>query len=184
MYGEYGDYSELDARLSYTEFAEPIFVPPPTTSNINEAVTEIIPTGGLTYTRSGGTVEIFPDNTGDATFGSVSQADALVAGSGLLGRSASEVRAAIETKKITTGTVSIDPGSIAATSTGTATATISGAAIGDVVSLGRPAGLSDDLIFSGCRITGANTLTVYLYNPTASPIDDGSLSWDYALIKA
>lgn len=82
-------------------------------------------------------------------------------------------------KKIQGGTFNADPGSIGATSTGTVDVTITGLAVGDVVILMRPDGLHDDLIFSGHRVQAANTLRIYLYNPTAGAIDDGSLQWEF-----
>lgn len=85
-------------------------------------------------------------------------------------------------KKIQAGSFAADPASIPATSTGTVDITITGLAVGDVVVLMRPNGLSDDLIYSGCRVQAANTLRIYLYNPTAGAIDDGSLTWEYCWI--
>lgn len=180
---EYG-VQDVEERLTYVELATPATVNPATLVDQSGVVTEVIATGGLDSARAAGSgvVEIFPNSATTARFGVVQQATALSAGAGLLDRSAAEVRAAIEVKKIVTGTVSVNPGSIGATSTGTGTGTITGLAVGDVVSLGRPVGLDDDLIFSGCRVTGVDTLTIYLYNPTAAPIDDGSLNWDYAWI--
>ena len=81
--------------------------------------------------------------------------------------------------KITAATVSIDPASIAATSRGATTFTVTGAAVGDRISMEPPAGLNDDLVFVGARVTAADTATVYLYNPTAGAIDDGALTWNY-----
>jgi hypothetical protein len=82
-------------------------------------------------------------------------------------------------KEIDRGTVAVDPGSIGATSTGTVDVTITGLAAGDFVMLMRPDGLHDDLIVSGHRVQAADTLRIYLYNPTGGAIDDGSLTWEY-----
>lgn len=82
------------------------------------------------------------------------------------------------------GTISIDPGSIAATSRGAITWTLTGAVTTDRISMEPPAGLHDDLVFAGASITGTNTVTVYLYNPTASPIDDGANTWKYTWSRA
>jgi hypothetical protein len=77
-------------------------------------------------------------------------------------------------------TVAIDPGSIAATTRGTATGTLTGAAAGDaVVAIGIPSGLDDDLIYMGADISAGNTVRIYLYNPTGGAIDDGSNNWDF-----
>lgn len=82
-------------------------------------------------------------------------------------------------KRIDAGTVSINPASIAATSRGATAVTISGAAVGDRVVFSPPSGLEDDLLFVGAAVTGANTATVSLYNPTAGAIDGAALTWDY-----
>lgn len=74
-------------------------------------------------------------------------------------------------------TTSVNPGSIGANSTGTVDMTVTGIAVGDVVMLNRPAGLDDDLVFSGCRVQTVDTVRLFLYNPTAAPIDDGANDW-------
>lgn len=84
--------------------------------------------------------------------------------------------------RIDTGTVAINPGSIAATSRGTVTFTLTGAAAGDMIHMQPPATLNDDLLFVGAEVTSADTVTVYLYNPTAGAIDDVSLTWRYIWI--
>lgn len=82
-------------------------------------------------------------------------------------------------KYVGIGTVSVNPGSIAANTRGTATATISGVASGDFVSLMPPSGLNAGLLYCGCYVSGADTVTIVLYNATGSPIDDGALTWTY-----
>lgn len=82
-------------------------------------------------------------------------------------------------KKITSGTISINPGSIATVSRAATTFTLTGAAAGDKVLMEPPAGLDDDLLFVGARVTADDTVTVYLYNPTGGSIDDGALTWGY-----
>ena len=86
-------------------------------------------------------------------------------------------------KKITAATVSVDPGSISATSTGAVTITVTGAAAGDIVVFQPPA-LNDDLVFSGANVTAANTVTLYIYNPTGDAIDDTAKTWTYLWIDA
>src|SRR5262245_46499287 len=75
-------------------------------------------------------------------------------------------------RKILSGSTAVNPGSIGATSTGTGTLTLTGIAAGDHITLLRPAGLHDDLIYSGHRISAANTVLIYFYDPTAGSIDD------------
>lgn len=77
------------------------------------------------------------------------------------------------------GSVSIDPASIASVTRGVGVATIVGVALGDVVVMIPPAALNDDLLFVGARVTAADTVNVYLYNPTGGAIDDTARSWDY-----
>ena len=84
-------------------------------------------------------------------------------------------------KKITAGTAAVDPGSISATSTEAVTVTVTGAAAGDIVVFQPPA-LNDDLVFSGANVTAANTVTLYIYNPTDGAIDDTEKTWTYLWI--
>lgn len=79
-------------------------------------------------------------------------------------------------REISTGTISIDPPSIATVTRGAPTFTLTGAAAGDFVVMLPPSTLNDDLCFVGADV-GANTVTVYLYNPTAGPIDDTAKTW-------
>lgn len=80
------------------------------------------------------------------------------------------------------GTTSLDPGSIGATTRGSVTFTLTGAKTGDIVVMNPPAGLNDDLIFCGATVTAADTVTVYLYNPTAGSINDTASTWTYLWI--
>lgn len=80
------------------------------------------------------------------------------------------------------GTVALDPGSISTVSRGTVTFTLTGAATTDIIIMNPPATLNDDLIFAGARVTSADTVTVYLYNPTGGSINDGELTWSYVWI--
>jgi hypothetical protein len=81
--------------------------------------------------------------------------------------------------KLRMGTIAIDPPSVASVSRGAATATLTGAKVGDVVVLLPPAALNDDLVFCGADVTADDTLTAYLYNPTGGAIDDSSRTWRY-----
>lgn len=83
-------------------------------------------------------------------------------------------------RKIDVANVSIDPPSLAAQARGSVTFTLTGAVVGDLVVMMPPAGLSAGLIYCGCDVTAANTVTVYLANLTGAAIDDGALSWGYA----
>lgn len=85
--------------------------------------------------------------------------------------------------QIKTGTVSINPGSIAAVTRAGTTFTVTGAAAGDVLVLNPPAALNDDLLYVGAAVTGANEGTVYLYNASGDAIDDSARDWRYVLIS-
>ena len=82
------------------------------------------------------------------------------------------------------GTIAINPASIPTVSRAATTFTITGAKVGDVLVCNPPATLNDDLLFVGAAITADNTATVYLYNPTASPIDDAVGTWTYLWIDS
>ena len=80
------------------------------------------------------------------------------------------------------GTGTIDAPSINATTRGSATFTLTGAATTDIIIVNPPADLNDDLIFCGATITAADTVTIYLYNPTAGAIDQASATFSYCWI--
>jgi len=82
-------------------------------------------------------------------------------------------------KKIVKGTGAIDFSSVAAGETGSGTITVTGAAVGDVVVVNPPA-LTTGLGFAGAAVTGANTVTVYVVNASAAPIDQASATFTYS----
>ena len=77
--------------------------------------------------------------------------------------------------KVLTATASLAVPDILAAASATVTMTVTGAAVGDLVLLGLPAGLSAGMIVRG-DVTGANTVTVRLYNATAATIAAASYS--------
>lgn len=81
-------------------------------------------------------------------------------------------------KTIKSGTGVADFPSITNGTTGSATFTVTGVAVGDVVSVNPPA-LTTGLVFAGAAVTGANTVTVYAVNASASPIDQASANFTY-----
>jgi len=80
------------------------------------------------------------------------------------------------------GTVSIDPANLNATTRGATTFTLTGAATTDIIIVNPPSTLDDDLIFAGAAVTAADTVTVYLYNPTAEAINQAAATFSYCWI--
>lgn len=84
--------------------------------------------------------------------------------------------------KIVSGTASVDPGSIGAETRGSVNVTIPGLATTDRVILHPPSGLNGGILYCGCDVTAANTLTIYLYNATNGSIDDVARTWKYGYL--
>ena len=80
------------------------------------------------------------------------------------------------------GTVAIDPANLNATTRGATTFTLTGAATTDIIIVNPPADLNDDLIFCGAAVTAADTVSIYLYNPTAGAINQASATFSYCWI--
>ena len=80
------------------------------------------------------------------------------------------------------GTASVDPASIPTVSRGSVTFTLTGAKTTDIIIVNPPADLNDDLIFCGAAISAADTVSIYLYNPTGGSIDDAAATWQYVWI--
>ena len=80
------------------------------------------------------------------------------------------------------GTVEIDPAAINATTRGGTTFTLTGAATTDIIIVNPPSTLNDDLIYCGAAVTATDTVTVYLYNPTAGSINQAAATFSYCWI--
>ncbi len=80
------------------------------------------------------------------------------------------------------GTASVDPASIAGTTRGSVTFTLTGAKTTDIIIVNPPADLNDDLLFVGAAISAADTVSIYLYNPTGSAINETSRTFSYVWI--
>jgi hypothetical protein len=76
------------------------------------------------------------------------------------------------------GNVSVDPPSISLTSTGVATASVTGLAANDVCACAARTNFDDDLVPHECFGT-SNTLNIRIYNPTLGSIDAGAQTVDY-----
>jgi hypothetical protein len=85
--------------------------------------------------------------------------------------------------KVRKVTVEVDPASInAVTKAGTAVV-VTGVAAGDIVIATPPATLEDDLIPAGAVVTGADEVTIYLYNGSAGAVNGAALNWVLTVIE-
>jgi len=78
---------------------------------------------------------------------------------------------------------SVDLPSIATVTTGSATLPVTGATTDMKCFLMPSNAMNDDLIPKGCAVTGADTVTIYVYNPTAAAIDDAAQTYQVLLLK-
>ena len=90
---------------------------------------------------------------------------------------------AVSSVSVVSGTVSVNPPSIGATTRAAVDVTVAGVVATDIVIAEPPAALNDDLIYCGV-VAGAGKFTVSLYNPTAGSIDDTARTWKYKIIRA
>lgn len=81
------------------------------------------------------------------------------------------------------GTVSVNPPSIAGGAEADVSVTITGAAAGDVVVLQPPAALTAGLYIVGVAVTATNTVTLRLYNVTGGAIDEAAATWNYRIFR-
>lgn len=82
-------------------------------------------------------------------------------------------------KKIKSGTIAINPAEIGAGAILKQTFTLTGAAAGDLVVMIPPDAIEAGLVPLGTRVTAANTVTLYILNPTAAPINGADLTWGF-----
>lgn len=80
------------------------------------------------------------------------------------------------------GSATLDFGSINAAASADLTITVTGAAVGDTVDLGRPAAPAAGIIFQAF-VSAANTVTVRATNITAAPVDPASATYKVAVMK-
>lgn len=83
---------------------------------------------------------------------------------------------------LVSGTVAIDPPSVASGATETVDVTIAGVEATDVVVLEAPALLEDGLVVKGVRAK-AGGVDLDLYNPTGGAVDGAELDWTYKVLK-
>lgn len=81
------------------------------------------------------------------------------------------------------GTATLNFAEIAAAASADLTITVTGAAVGNAVSLGLPAAPAAGLVFNAF-VSAANTVTIRASNITAAPVDADSASYSVVVIKA
>lgn len=82
------------------------------------------------------------------------------------------------------GTVTINPASIAANSVSTQSFTLTGAVVGDSLTLNVPAaGLTTGLLVLQAWVSATNEIKVTFQNTTGGAIDEASSSWNYTLFR-
>lgn len=84
--------------------------------------------------------------------------------------------------RVSAGTISVNPGNIAAGARGSVDVTITGFQQ-DRIFLQPPSGLNAGLVYVGCDFTATNTVTIYLYNKSGSGVDDAALTWKYTVLQ-
>lgn len=100
------------------------------------------------------------DITGDATVGT------LAIGGGTV------------IKKFVSATATVNFPNINNLATGSATFTVTGAAVGDVILVNPPA-LTSGLAFVGAAVTGADTVTAYALNASGGAINEADATFRY-----
>ena len=82
------------------------------------------------------------------------------------------------------GTIAVDAGSCGDNDIVEVSLTITGAAAGDTVIMNPPAaGQTAGLGFAGAYVSSANTVKLRLINVSGGTVDEGSLTWEYCLIR-
>jgi hypothetical protein len=82
-------------------------------------------------------------------------------------------------KKVVVSSVTIDPPSIASFASGSATFTITGAAVGDWVLMEPPTAIDARLVVEQSVVTSADTVTMKLFNGSINTTDAPSQTWRY-----
>ncbi len=146
--------------------------------------------GNDVATRGDGSVAVIPDHAcalvghgaGTGSIGADAIADDAVITDDL---SAGSLKAGTGSKvdKMLIGTVAVNPAEIAAGVKGGTAVTVTGAVAGDVVVANPPAALEAGLVPAGAYVSGADEVTIVLFNPTGAPVDGISRNWTYLLMS-
>jgi hypothetical protein len=87
--------------------------------------------------------------------------------------------------KMLKGTFTVNPTSISANTVSEQSFTLSGAAVGDAIRVHPPAaGLTAGVVVSQAYVSATDTVKITFWNSTGSPIDEGSASWIYSIIRS
>lgn len=75
----------------------------------------------------------------------------------------------------------VDLGSVAANTTETETATVTGVKVGDIVTAAIKPTLEAGLLIGSCWVSAADTVSIQVGNLTASPINEASEEWTFII---
>jgi len=77
----------------------------------------------------------------------------------------------------------VDPASITNATSAETSVNIPGVNVGDIVIVNVPASLETGLVFSGVRVSAANTIALRLSCIAADPVDGASRTWVFKIFK-
>lgn len=84
--------------------------------------------------------------------------------------------------RVISGTLSINPTSIPATTRANLSISLTGATTNSRIILEPPSTLNTGLLYCG-HYSSTNQINIYLYNSTGAPIDDGASTWKYLMFN-
>ena len=83
------------------------------------------------------------------------------------------------------GTVSVNPSSLTTGTGELLSVTLTGAVVGDAISIHPPAaGLTTGLLIAQAYVSAADTVIIQIWNPTAGTINEGAADWIYTLTRS
>lgn len=85
-------------------------------------------------------------------------------------------------RSVTVLQATVDLGSVAANTSETETATVTGVKVGDIVIAEKPT-LEAGLLIGTCWVSAADTVSIQVGNLTASPIDAASETWTFTVLR-
>lgn len=77
--------------------------------------------------------------------------------------------------------VAVDPASITNATSAETAVTLKGVNVGDMVFACPPASLETGLVYSGCRVSAADTIQLRLSCIAAAPVDGASRTWQFLI---